>query len=209
MPPASRSGCAGRGPNTWSGSREAIGPWHRGDGVDSALHALSVLPVARSARHAPARRRPVLRSWATDGRQGKPSAETRAESIEDLLAAKEIVIACGPGGVGKTTTAAAAAAMAAVPARRQSARGHRGPGPATGEALGLEGIGQRSSSVPSNGPCQAAGARAPWRAVGGHARHQAELGRPGSPSRPGSRDGAADPGQPALPEHLRQFRPEP
>ena len=35
-------------------------------------------------------------------------------SIEQLLAAKEIVIHCGSGGVGKTTTAAAAAAMAAV-----------------------------------------------------------------------------------------------
>ena len=35
-------------------------------------------------------------------------------SIDQLLAAHEIVIACGSGGVGKTTTAAAAAAMAAV-----------------------------------------------------------------------------------------------
>src|SRR5277367_1287364 len=35
-------------------------------------------------------------------------------TIGHLLSAKEIVIACGPGGVGKTTTAAAAGAMAAV-----------------------------------------------------------------------------------------------
>src|SRR5690349_12289022 len=35
-------------------------------------------------------------------------------SVEQLLAAKDIVIHCGSGGVGKTTTAAAAAAMAAV-----------------------------------------------------------------------------------------------
>jgi anion-transporting ArsA/GET3 family ATPase len=34
-------------------------------------------------------------------------------TIEALLAAKEIVVVCGPGGVGKTTIAAAAAAMAA------------------------------------------------------------------------------------------------
>jgi anion-transporting ArsA/GET3 family ATPase len=34
--------------------------------------------------------------------------------IEPLLTAKEIVVACGAGGVGKTTTAAAAASMAAV-----------------------------------------------------------------------------------------------
>ncbi len=64
-----------------------------------------------------------------------------AQSLEGLLAAKEIVITCGSGGVGKTTTAAAAAAIAAVrhggkvlvvtvdPARRLA------------NALGLEGIG--------------------------------------------------------------------
>ena len=34
-------------------------------------------------------------------------------TLEALLAAKEIAIVCGPGGVGKTTVAAAAAAMAA------------------------------------------------------------------------------------------------
>jgi anion-transporting ArsA/GET3 family ATPase len=35
-------------------------------------------------------------------------------SLEQLLAAKEIVVTCGSGGVGKTTTAAALATMAAV-----------------------------------------------------------------------------------------------
>jgi anion-transporting ArsA/GET3 family ATPase len=35
-------------------------------------------------------------------------------SLDQLLAAKEIVVACGAGGVGKTTAAAAAATMAAV-----------------------------------------------------------------------------------------------
>ncbi|MEZ5215438.1 MAG: ArsA-related P-loop ATPase [Ilumatobacteraceae bacterium] len=34
--------------------------------------------------------------------------------VEDLLAAKEMVIVCGTGGVGKTTTSAALAALAAV-----------------------------------------------------------------------------------------------
>ena len=62
-------------------------------------------------------------------------------TIGHLLSAKEIVIACGPGGVGKTTTAASVAAMAAAehggrvlvltvdPARRLA------------DALGLQGIG--------------------------------------------------------------------
>ena len=72
----------------------------------------------------------------------------RAGSIEQLLAAKEIVIHCGSGGVGKTTTAAAVAAMAAVhhggkvlvvtvdPARRLA------------NALGLEAFGNVETRVP-------------------------------------------------------------
>jgi hypothetical protein len=45
-------------------------------------------------------------------RKAEPSE--RAKSLEQLLAAKEIVLSCGSGGVGKTTTAAAAGAMAAA-----------------------------------------------------------------------------------------------
>ncbi len=71
-----------------------------------------------------------------------------ARSLEQLLAAKEIVIFCGSGGVGKTTTAAAAAAMAATylggkvlvltvdPARRLA------------NALGLEQFGNIETRVP-------------------------------------------------------------
>ncbi len=69
-------------------------------------------------------------------------------SMDGLLATKEIVVACGPGGVGKTTTAAAAAVMAAIrhgskvlvltvdPARRLA------------DALGLDGIGNTEHRVP-------------------------------------------------------------
>jgi anion-transporting ArsA/GET3 family ATPase len=72
----------------------------------------------------------------------------RAGSVEQLLAAKEIVIHCGSGGVGKTTSAAAVAAMAAVhhggkvlvvtvdPARRLA------------NALGLEAFGNVETRVP-------------------------------------------------------------
>jgi anion-transporting ArsA/GET3 family ATPase len=74
--------------------------------------------------------------------------DVRHTSLDGLLAAKEIVVACGPGGVGKTTTAAAAAAMAATrlggkvlvltvdPARRLA------------DALGLEKIGNTERQVP-------------------------------------------------------------
>ena len=72
----------------------------------------------------------------------------RAGSIEQLLAAKEIVIHCGSGGVGKTTTAAAVAAMAAV---------HHGgkvlvvtvdPAKRLANALGLEAFGNVETRVP-------------------------------------------------------------
>ncbi len=42
------------------------------------------------------------------------SSQKRPGTIEQLLAAKEIVVTCGSGGVGKTTTAAALGTMAAV-----------------------------------------------------------------------------------------------
>jgi anion-transporting ArsA/GET3 family ATPase len=81
-------------------------------------------------------------------RRSAPKAEQRGGSLDGLLASREIVVACGPGGVGKTTTAAAAAAMAAArlggkvlvltvdPARRLA------------DALGIEGIGNNERRVP-------------------------------------------------------------
>ncbi len=81
-------------------------------------------------------------------RRSPPRPEARGATLDGLLASKEIVVACGPGGVGKTTTAAAAGAMAAArlggkvlvltvdPARRLA------------DALGLEGIGNTERRVP-------------------------------------------------------------
>jgi len=72
---------------------------------------------------------------------------TGSGSVETLLAAKEILITCGAGGVGKTTVAAALATMAAVrhggkvlvltidPARRLA------------DALGLDGFGDKEKQV--------------------------------------------------------------
>ncbi len=42
-----------------------------------------------------------------------PPGRPKEGTLDGLVASKEIVITCGPGGVGKTTTAAATAAMAA------------------------------------------------------------------------------------------------
>ena len=70
-------------------------------------------------------------------------------TLQQLLSAKEIVISCGSGGVGKTTTAAALGAMAAAhlggkvlvltvdPARRLA------------NALGLERFGNTETRVPT------------------------------------------------------------
>ena len=70
-------------------------------------------------------------------------------TLEQLLAAKEIVVSCGSGGVGKTTSAAAMGAMAAArqdgkvlvltvdPARRLA------------NALGMEAFGNQAVAVPA------------------------------------------------------------
>jgi len=78
---------------------------------------------------------------------GNPLGEPRAESIEDLLASKEIVIACGSGGVGKTTTAAAAAAMAAVRLGGKVLVVTVDPARRLADALGLDGIGNAEKRV--------------------------------------------------------------
>src|SRR5947199_1711522 len=69
-------------------------------------------------------------------------------SLEQLLAAKEIVISCGSGGVGKTTTAAAAAAMAAVKQGGKVLVLTVDPARRLANALGLEGIGNLEKQVP-------------------------------------------------------------
>ena len=82
------------------------------------------------------------------GAQPPGDAVSDMRTIEQLLAAKEIVVTCGSGGVGKTTTAAALATMAAThlggkvlvltvdPARRLA------------NAMGLETFGNVETRVP-------------------------------------------------------------
>src|SRR5579859_5169818 len=74
-------------------------------------------------------------------------AEARPGSIEALFAQKEIVIACGSGGVGKTTTAAAAAAIAAVKQRGKVLVVTVDPARRLANALGLEGFGNEEKRV--------------------------------------------------------------
>jgi flagellar biosynthesis GTPase FlhF len=46
--------------------------------------------------------------------RGRSASAAPTATLEQLLAAKEVVVTCGSGGVGKTTTAAALATMAAL-----------------------------------------------------------------------------------------------
>jgi len=69
-------------------------------------------------------------------------------SIDQLLAAHEIVIACGSGGVGKTTTAAAAAAMAAVRQGGKVLVLTVDPAKRLADALGVGAFGNVATRVP-------------------------------------------------------------
>ncbi len=77
----------------------------------------------------------------------KPSS-AGGGSMDGLLATKEIVIACGPGGVGKTTIAAAAAVMAAVRHGSKVLVLTVDPAKRLADALGLDGIGNTEHRVP-------------------------------------------------------------
>jgi anion-transporting ArsA/GET3 family ATPase len=77
------------------------------------------------------------------------SGARRPASLESLVAAKEIVISCGPGGVGKTTVAAALGAMAAVKQGSKVLVVTVDPARRLADALGLEGIGDKETQVPS------------------------------------------------------------
>lgn len=72
----------------------------------------------------------------------------RAASLEQLLAAREIMLSCGSGGVGKTTTAAAAGAMAAVHLGGKVLVVTVDPARRLANALGLSQFGNVETQVP-------------------------------------------------------------
>ena len=71
-------------------------------------------------------------------------------SLETLLAAKEIVVTCGAGGVGKTTVAAALATMAAVKQGGKVLVLTVDPARRLADALGLERFGDKETQVPAD-----------------------------------------------------------
>ncbi len=88
---------------------------------------------------------------ARASRQRSAEAEApAAPTMDSLLATKEIVVACGPGGVGKTTTAAASALMAAVNHGSKVLVLTVDPAKRLANALGLDGIGNAEHQVPAS-----------------------------------------------------------
>jgi anion-transporting ArsA/GET3 family ATPase len=77
-----------------------------------------------------------------------PVTPDRRRLLEQLLAAKEVVVACGPGGVGKTTSAAALAATAAARVGGRVLVVTVDPARRLAEALGLAGLGNSAARVP-------------------------------------------------------------
>jgi len=74
----------------------------------------------------------------------------RATSLEPVLAAREVLVFCGSGGVGKTSTAAAAALGAAVHVGGRVLVLTIDPAKRLADALGLEGIGNVERRVPDD-----------------------------------------------------------
>ena len=77
---------------------------------------------------------------------GAPAPKT----VGQLLAAKDIVIACGPGGVGKTTTAASLAATAVIEQGGRVLVLTVDPARRLADALGLKGIGNDEVRIPDD-----------------------------------------------------------
>jgi anion-transporting ArsA/GET3 family ATPase len=86
------------------------------------------------------------------GTVSAPRAASRSErqrQVEQLLAAKEVVVACGPGGVGKTTSAAALAAVAAARVGGKVLVVTVDPARRLADALGIAGLGNSAARVPT------------------------------------------------------------
>ena len=81
------------------------------------------------------------------------------KTVAQLLSAKDIVIACGPGGVGKTTTAAALAATAVVEQGGRVLVLTVDPARRLADALGLKGIGNDEVRIPDAEFAAAGGSR--------------------------------------------------
>lgn len=72
------------------------------------------------------------------------------DGVADLVASSRIIVACGPGGVGKTTTAAALGVAVAMRTDQRVLVLTVDPARRLADALGLSGIGNDVAEVPSS-----------------------------------------------------------
>jgi anion-transporting ArsA/GET3 family ATPase len=77
----------------------------------------------------------------------KSKIKYKSKLLEDLLVTKEVIIACGPGGVGKTTSAAATALTIALNFDKSVLVLTIDPAKRLANALGLDGIGNKEIEV--------------------------------------------------------------
>ncbi len=83
--------------------------------------------------------------------ESRHAEEQRAQQrlrIEQLLSAREVVVACGPGGVGKTTVSAALAATAAARLGGRVLVVTVDPARRLADALGIAALGNTATRVP-------------------------------------------------------------
>jgi len=77
-------------------------------------------------------------------------SEREGSLLANLIASHEVVITCGPGGVGKTTTAAALGLMACLADRGRVLVLTVDPAKRLASALGLSGVGNEEHRVPDD-----------------------------------------------------------
>jgi anion-transporting ArsA/GET3 family ATPase len=126
--------------------------------------------------------------------------------LDRLLAAKEIVIFCGPGGVGKTSVAAAAAVGAAARLGGKVLVVTVDPARRLADALGLRGLGNLEKPVPLEGlketHLDGPIATRPGVGQGAHALEEPGVHTPPEPKVPAGTPGRA-PGGAAKPPESR------
>ena len=171
------------------------------EGLPVLLLPVPVRPQLRRPHHAPGGPRAGRGAGAVTTARAPP-----AKTVGQLLAAKDIVIACGPGGVGKTTTAAALAATAVVEQGGRVLVLTVDPARRLADALGLKGIGNDEVRIPDEVFTEAAARPRGelWAAMLDTKQSWDDLIRTPRARR---RDAGADPRQPAVPEHLGPLRP--
>ena len=182
---------------------------HRRARATASISRCSTCRISSCATHGLRVTRMVADALGAGARSvSRARADAPSTTLEQLFAAKEIVVFCGSGGVGKTSVAAAAALGAVGAPRRQGARAHDRSGPPARDRARARRHRQRGAPRADRG-AQGGRRRAARRALGRDARHQAVVGRPRDAPRAGRGDRVPHPREPAVPQPHGALRAEP